>query len=116
MASHPDYVEEIPPHGDRDSKQDAAEVQPCDLEDLDRQDVAGGAALCRSMKTRHIQMISIGGMIGTGLFLGTGESLANGGPLGLMMGFEKHQMGSCEHEERVSEMSERRERIEGTCT
>ncbi|PLW16975.1 hypothetical protein PCASD_10902 [Puccinia coronata f. sp. avenae] len=87
MASHPDYVEEIPPHGDRDSKQDAAEVQPCDLEDLDRQDVAGGAALCRSMKTRHIQMISIGGMIGTGLFLGTGESLANGGPLGLMMGF-----------------------------
>jgi hypothetical protein len=29
---------------------------------------------------------------------------------------EKHQMGSCEHEERVSEMSERRERIEGTCT
>jgi hypothetical protein len=26
------------------------------LEDLDRQDVAGGAALCRSMKTRHIQV------------------------------------------------------------
>ena len=25
-------------------------------------------------------------------------------------------MGSCEHKERVSEMSERRERIEGTCT
>jgi hypothetical protein len=31
-------------------------------------------------------------------------------------GPEKHQMGSCEHEERVSEMSEQRERIEGTCT
>lgn len=39
------------------------------------------------MKSRHIQMISIGGVIGTGLFLGTASSLANGGPLGLLLGY-----------------------------
>jgi amino acid transporter len=32
-------------------------------------------------------MISIGGVIGTGLFLGTGGALANGGPLGLLLGY-----------------------------
>eukprot|EP00914_Ancora_sagittata_P015549 GHVO01030856.1.p1 GENE.GHVO01030856.1~~GHVO01030856.1.p1 ORF type:complete len:498 (+),score=21.02 GHVO01030856.1:1-1494(+) len=32
-------------------------------------------------------MISIGGVIGTGLFLGTATSLANGGPVGLLLGY-----------------------------
>lgn len=32
-------------------------------------------------------MISIGGVIGTGLFLGTAGSLASGGPLGLLLGY-----------------------------
>lgn len=53
---------------------------------------AGGAAtpqvgLKRQLKSRHMAMISIGGVIGTGLFLGTGGALANGGPLGLFMGY-----------------------------
>ena len=30
---------------------------------------------------------SIGGVIGTGLFLGTAKSLAAGGPLGLLLGY-----------------------------
>lgn len=41
-----------------------------------------------SLKARHIAMISIGGVIGTGLFLGTGGALSNGGPLGLLLGCE----------------------------
>jgi len=32
-------------------------------------------------------MISIGGVIGTGLFLGTASSLQNGGPIGLLLGY-----------------------------
>ncbi|KAL5519449.1 hypothetical protein ACEPAH_1132 [Sanghuangporus vaninii] len=43
--------------------------------------------LSRSLKNRHIALISIGGVIGTGLFLGIASSLANGGPLGLLLGY-----------------------------
>ncbi|KAF9651914.1 amino acid permease [Thelephora ganbajun] len=41
----------------------------------------------RQMKQRHIVMISIGGIIGTGLFLGTATALRNGGPIGLLLGY-----------------------------
>jgi amino acid transporter len=46
-----------------------------------------GEPLDRKLKSRHIQMISIGGVIGTGLFLGTANALRHGGPLGLLMGY-----------------------------
>ncbi|GJJ13090.1 hypothetical protein Clacol_007340 [Clathrus columnatus] len=46
-----------------------------------------GEGLQRKLKTRHAQMISIGGVIGTGLFLGTASSLAHGGPGGLLLGY-----------------------------
>ncbi|KAH8929967.1 amino acid permease [Atractiella rhizophila] len=43
--------------------------------------------LHRQLKNRHIAMISIGGVIGTGLFLGSGGALSHGGPLGLLLGY-----------------------------
>ncbi|KAH7890310.1 amino acid permease [Phlebopus sp. FC_14] len=43
--------------------------------------------LNRKLKNRHIAMISIGGVIGTGLFLGTASALMNGGPVGLLLGY-----------------------------
>ncbi|KAI8901087.1 lysine-specific permease [Globomyces pollinis-pini] len=41
----------------------------------------------RKLKARHIQMIAIGGTIGTGLFLGSGKTLALIGPLGTLLTF-----------------------------
>jgi len=65
----------------------------------------GEGALLRQLKNRHIAMISIGGVIGTGmlfpskiyltienpfyqgLFLGTASALEHGGPVGLLLGY-----------------------------
>ncbi|KAJ4387669.1 Basic amino-acid permease [Gnomoniopsis smithogilvyi] len=41
--------------------------------------------LRRSLSPRQVQMIAIGGTIGTGLFLGTGKALATGGPASLLI-------------------------------
>lgn len=34
----------------------------------------------RGLKNRHVQLIALGGTIGTGLFLGAGESIHSAGP------------------------------------
>ncbi|KAK5247585.1 histidine permease [Exophiala xenobiotica] len=43
--------------------------------------------LLRRLKGRHLQMIAIGGSIGTGLFVGSGKALAYGGPASLLLAF-----------------------------
>ncbi|SMQ52215.1 unnamed protein product [Zymoseptoria tritici ST99CH_3D7] len=43
--------------------------------------------LQRGLKGRHLQMIAIGGSIGTGLFVGSGQALANGGPASVLIAF-----------------------------
>lgn len=43
--------------------------------------------LARKLKGRHLQMIAIGGSIGTGLFVGSGKALSNGGPAALLIGY-----------------------------
>jgi Amino acid permease len=43
--------------------------------------------LSRSLSARQVQMIAIGGTIGTGLFLGTGKSLATGGPASMLLAY-----------------------------
>jgi amino acid permease len=42
--------------------------------------VVASTGLVRGLSARQVQTIAIGGTIGTGLFLGTGRSLAIGGP------------------------------------
>ncbi|KZT00581.1 general APC amino acid permease [Laetiporus sulphureus 93-53] len=41
----------------------------------------------RRLKQRHVQMIAIAGTLGTGLFLGSGHALAEGGPAGALIGY-----------------------------
>lgn len=36
--------------------------------------------LSRGLKNRHVQLLAIGGAIGTGLFLGSGRSISLAGP------------------------------------
>jgi amino acid transporter len=43
--------------------------------------------LLRRLKGRHLQMIAIGGSIGTGLFVGSGKALAYGGPASVLLSF-----------------------------
>ncbi|KAG8691401.1 hypothetical protein FRC11_004401 [Ceratobasidium sp. 423] len=44
-------------------------------------------AVHRRLKARHLAMISLGGTIGTGLFVGSGGALAKGGPVGTLLGY-----------------------------
>ena len=39
----------------------------------------------RGLKSRHIQLIALGGSIGTGLFVGTGTTLSLAGPAPLVL-------------------------------
>ncbi|KDR75338.1 hypothetical protein GALMADRAFT_249379 [Galerina marginata CBS 339.88] len=48
---------------------------------------ATNAGIKRSLHERHLSMIALAGMIGTGLFLSSGKALANAGPLGCVLAF-----------------------------
>ncbi|CDK25001.1 unnamed protein product [Kuraishia capsulata CBS 1993] len=41
----------------------------------------------RGLKTRHISMMALAGVIGPGVFVGMGSALHSGGPVGLIAGF-----------------------------
>lgn len=43
--------------------------------------------LRRALQTRHMVMIAIGGIIGPGLLVGSGQALANAGPVGALIAF-----------------------------
>ncbi|KIY66417.1 amino-acid permease inda1 [Cylindrobasidium torrendii FP15055 ss-10] len=55
---------------------------------IDPRDIEGDMpTLQPKMKTRHLNMIAVGGSIGTGLFVTSGEALRNGGPGGVLVGW-----------------------------
>ncbi|MFC4617933.1 amino acid permease [Camelliibacillus cellulosilyticus] len=49
--------------------------------------MADGRHLQRKLKSRHLTMISLGGAIGTGLFLGSGSAIHDAGPGGALLAY-----------------------------
>lgn len=60
-----------------------------DVEEVNEfnRDVEGGHGTQRGLKSRHAQMIALGGTIGTGLFVGSGQALQMGGPCFLLVAY-----------------------------
>lgn len=54
---------------------------------LDNGDQFHNQQLNRSMKSRHLLMLSLGGVIGTGLFLNVGYTINQAGPGGALIGY-----------------------------
>ncbi|KAJ3236390.1 hypothetical protein HDU78_004652 [Chytriomyces hyalinus] len=48
---------------------------------------ADGKHLHRKLEARHLQMIALGGTIGTGLFVGSGSTISVAGPLGVLISY-----------------------------
>nr|ODN91508.1 AAT family amino acid transporter [Cryptococcus depauperatus CBS 7855] len=83
MSSHLEYDEKK--EGNDSSQRVAPAELPAHVDTSEPVELKQG--LHRQLKARHMAMISLGGVIGTGLFLGTGSALAHGGPLGLFLGY-----------------------------
>lgn len=62
-------------------------VQPHDEELGAVTQADGQNKLHTDLKSRHMQMIAIGGAIGAGLFIGSGGALYKGGPAALVIGY-----------------------------
>lgn len=75
----------------KDTFKAANTVQAGDISDTELDVVqranqnAENSQLSRKLKNRHLQMIAIGGSIGTGLFVGSGSALGTGGPGGIVI-------------------------------
>ncbi|KAF2262770.1 amino acid transporter [Lojkania enalia] len=54
---------------------------------LHQHDYGAETELQRRLTTRHVTMIALGSSIGMGLWLGSGKSLASGGPAGIFLGY-----------------------------
>lgn len=64
---------------------DGPEMDKCNTDS--KNFVTEHKGLKRGMKGRHLMMISIGGTIGTGLFMGVGYTINRAGPLGTVLAY-----------------------------
>ena len=56
---------------------------------MDEQQSSGtqGGHIERTLKTRHLTMIALGGSIGTGLFIASGSAITTAGPGGALIAY-----------------------------
>ncbi len=93
LNGHRTYVRRLAESFKRDpnaSVTRSASFSAADNKGYDAEAAAQATALSpllRKLKGRHLQMIAIGGSIGTGLFVGSGKALAYGGPASLLLAF-----------------------------
>lgn len=71
-------------NGDIESQAHVVEVEQGEVT-KDQPRILHEDNLRRGLSARQVQMIAIAGVIGTGLFLGTGKSLATGGPASMLI-------------------------------
>ncbi|KAF2704072.1 histidine permease [Pleomassaria siparia CBS 279.74] len=60
---------------------------PTNFNDEDFRQIDPKSGVKRGLKTRHLSMMALAGIIGPGLLVGAGGALANGGPAALLIGF-----------------------------
>ncbi|KAI0205916.1 amino acid permease-like protein [Astrocystis sublimbata] len=58
-----------------------------DPDRTDFQEIDPDSGVKRGLKTRHLSMMALAGIIGPGLLVGSGGALSNGGPASLIIGF-----------------------------
>lgn len=85
MASS-NMQDEIKPPATIESR-DVEKSMPSEAEKPDGAPIVVSDKLARQLSARQVQMIAIAGTIGTGLFLGTGKSLATGGPASMLISY-----------------------------
>lgn len=73
---HPEYVRD---------KSDSTSTNDESSANVDVFDPENGVK--RGLENKHISMMAIAGIIGSGLIVGTGQALKNGGPAALIIGF-----------------------------
>jgi amino acid transporter len=69
-------------------KDSSAPLRPLDEDsDVDFRDIDPVSGVKRGLKTRHLSMMALAGIIGPGLLVGSGGALSSGGPASLLIGF-----------------------------
>ena len=70
-----------------DLKQPDAPIETVDNDSEDFRAIDPHSGVKRGLKTRHLSMMALAGIIGPGLLVGSGGALSSGGPASLLIGF-----------------------------